>query len=106
MSGEIPKNKSRRKPYNPAEQIRADEQALLRDATKGIFFVVIIAVSAGIGALAGWYGEDSYRDAHLPRLSISSSSGIGQDSSGYHFINPVIFAETDKTQYSEFQPFI
>jgi hypothetical protein len=89
-------------PYNPADQIKADEEELVRDAVKGIFFAVVIVASAGVGAALGWYGEDSYRNAHPP---IISDTEIREDSPNYRFINPIIFADDDKIHYPEFQAF-
>jgi|GEM_PF-289356 hypothetical protein len=89
-------------PYNPADQIKADEEDLVRSVTKGIFFVVIIAASAGVGGVFGWYWEDAYNASHPP---VISDTEIREDSPSYRFINPIIFADDDKVHYPEFQAF-
>jgi hypothetical protein len=89
-------------PYNPADQIKADEEELARVVTKGIFFTVIIAASVGAGAVFGWYWEDAYNSSHPP---VISDTEIREDSPSYRFINPIIFADDDKVHYPEFQAF-
>lgn len=86
-------------PYDPAAQIRADEEELTKDALSGIFFAVIIAASAGVGSVLGWYADDVYRAGHPP---VISDTEVREDSPDYRFINPIIFADDNKMQYPEF----
>jgi hypothetical protein len=89
-------------PYNPADQIKADEENLARSSIKGIFCIVVITASAGVGVILGWYGEDAYNASHPP---VISDTEIREDSPNYRFINPIIFADDDKIHYPEFQAF-
>jgi hypothetical protein len=89
-------------PYNPADQIKADEEDLARSSIKGIFCIVVITASAGVGVILGWYGEDAYNASHPP---VISDTEIREDSPNYRFINPIIFADDDKIHYPEFQAF-
>jgi beta-lactamase class A len=63
-----------------------------------------IIVLCGIFAL-GWYGRHWYAAAH-PRPATPSATEVRADSSEYKFINPILYSNDDKQNYTELDPLV